>query len=159
MRITIISVGKLKERYWRDAIDEYAKRLKAYATVQFVEVADRDHERLGEDRAIEAERADIERALASAPDGGGYVVALDLGGTQRTSESLAAKLGELQVDGTSSVSFLIGGSVGLSPALVGRADERPSLGKMTLPHNLARVVLAEQVYRAFKILRNEPYHK
>lgn len=159
MRVTIISVGKLKERHWREAIDEYAKRLTPYATVQFVEVADRDHERLGEDKALQAERADIERALASAPDGGGYVVALDIGGTQRSSESLASLIAGLQVSGVSSLTFLIGGSVGLARELRDAASERLSFGALTLPHNLAKVVLVEQVYRAFKILRNEPYHK
>lgn len=154
MRITIVAVGRLKEGFWRDAVAEYLKRLTAYATVNVVEVADRDSGR-DEARALADEGADI---LKSIPEGA-YVVALDLAGKQVDSEQFASKLERLGIEGRSSIVFVIGGSVGLSAEVLKRADERLSLGRMTLPHNLARVVLVEQVYRAFRIIRNEPYHK
>lgn len=154
MRISIVAVGRLKENFWRDAVAEYLKRLTAYATVNVVEIADRDSGR-DETRALADEGTDI---LKSIPEGA-YVIALDLAGKQVDSEQFASKLERLGIDGRSSVVFVIGGSVGLSAEVLKRADERLSLGRMTLPHNLARVVLVEQVYRAFRIIRNEPYHK
>ena len=154
MRLTIIAVGRLKERYWRDAADEYLKRLGPYATVRVAEVDDRDSGR-DEARALAEEGADGVRAI---PDGA-HVIALEIGGKQLSSEAFAARLSALALDGRSNVAFAIGGSVGLSGEVLARADERMSLGPMTLPHNLARVVLLEQVYRAFRINRGEPYHK
>ena len=154
MRITVIAVGKLKERFWREAADEYLKRLSAYGTIRVVEVADRDPAR-GEARAIAEEGADALRAI---PDGA-YVIALDLGGRQLSSEAFSARLDALGLEGRSTVAFVIGGSTGLDAAVLGRADEKLSLGTMTLPHNLARVVILEQIYRAFRISRGEPYHK
>ena len=154
MRLTIIAVGRLKERYWRDAADEYLKRLGPYATVRVAEVDDRDSGR-DEARALAEEGADVVRAI---PDGA-HVIALEIGGKQLSSEAFAARLSALALDGRSNVAFAIGGSVGLSGEVLARADERMSLGPMTLPHNLARVVLLEQVYRAFRINRGEPYHK
>lgn len=154
MRLTIIAVGRLKERFWREAADEYLKRLGPYATMRVAEIDDRDSGR-DEARALADEGADILRAI---PDGA-HVIALEIGGTQLSSEAFAARLGELALDGRSNVAFVVGGSVGLSAEMLKRADERLSLGAMTLPHNLARVVLLEQVYRAFRINRGEPYHK
>ena len=154
MRITVIAVGKLKERFWREAADEYLKRLTAYATVRVVEITDRDPVR-GEARAMAEEASDILRAV---PDGA-HVIALDLGGKQLTSEAFSARLDALGLDGRSSVAFVIGGSTGLDASVLARADEKLSLGQMTLPHNLARIVVLEQIYRAFRISRGEPYHK
>jgi len=154
MRLTVIAVGKLKERYWREACDEYLKRLSTYATVRVIEIADRDPAR-GEARALAEEGADVLRALPE----GAHVIALDLGGKQLSSEAFSARLDALALDGRSTVAFVIGGSVGLDAAVTARADERLSLGPMTLPHNLARVVVLEQIYRAFRISRGEPYHK
>jgi len=154
VRLTVIAVGKLKERFWREACEEYLKRLSAYATVRVTEVSDRDPAR-GEARALAEEGADVLRAI---PDGA-HVIALDLGGRQMSSEAFSARLEALALDGRSTVVFVIGGSVGLDQTVIARADERLSLGPMTLPHNLARVVVLEQVYRAFRISRGEPYHK
>ncbi|NTW29280.1 MAG: 23S rRNA (pseudouridine(1915)-N(3))-methyltransferase RlmH [Coriobacteriia bacterium] len=154
MRLTIIAVGRLKERFWREAADEYLKRLGPYATVRVAEVADRDPAK-GEVRALAEEGADALRAIPE----GSHVVTLEVGGTQLSSEQFAAKLEALALQGKSAVAFVIGGSTGLAPEVLARADERMSLGPMTLPHNLARVVLLEQVYRAFRINRGEPYHK
>ncbi len=154
MRITLIAVGRLKERFWRDAADEYLKRLGPYADVRVVEIADRDPAR-GEERALAEEGADVVRAIPA----GAHVIALDLAGKQLSSEALSAHLDELALRGSSSIALLIGGSHGLSREVLAGADERLSLGPMTLPHNLARVVVLEQVYRAFRISRGEPYHK
>ena len=154
MRITVIAVGKLKERYWREAADEYLKRLSAYATVRVTEVSDRDPAR-GEARALAEEGADVLRAI---PDGA-HVITLELGGRQLSSGAFSARLDALGLEGRSTIAFVIGGSTGLDSSVLSRADERMSLGPMTLPHNLARVVVLEQIYRAFRISRGEPYHK
>ena len=154
MRLTLIAVGRLKERYWREAADEYLKRLGPYATVRAVEIDDRDSGR-DQSRALAEEGADILRAIPE----GAHVITLEIGGKQRSSEQFAARLAELALDGRSSVAFVVGGSVGLSADVLKRADERMSFGAMTLPHNMARVVLLEQIYRAFRINRGEPYHK
>jgi 23S rRNA (pseudouridine1915-N3)-methyltransferase len=153
VKLRVAAVGRVKEPHWRAACDEYLKRMRPYATVEVVEVADRD---IGTDpaRAVAAEGADLLRAI---PDGS-YVVALDLAGRQMSSEELASHLAELMVRGRSDVTFVIGGSAGLSSDVRARADELLSLSRMTLPHQLARVVLLEQLYRAFRIMRNEPYH-
>lgn len=156
MNITLIAVGKLKERWWRDACDEYLKRLGAYARVKVVEVSDRDPAKCGGDAvAREAEATDILRALGE----GTHVVLLAIDGVQRTSEGFAARIDELALHGQSDLTFVIGSSTGVAPSILKRADETLSFGPVTLPHNLARVVLLEQVYRAFKISRGEPYHK
>lgn len=155
MRITVIAVGRLKEAFWRDASAEYLKRLGSYADVRVVEVSDRDPGRGGEQRAMAEEAVDILKAVP----GGAHVVTLEITGESLTSEGFSERLGRLGLEGRSSVVFVIGGSHGLAPEVRQRADERLSLGSMTLPHNLARVVLLEQVYRAFRIARGEPYHK
>ena len=154
MKLTIVSVGRLKERYWRDAAQEYLKRLTPYATVSVVEVADRDLSR-DEIAAVAAEGADTLRALPS----GAHVVVLDRSGKQLSSEEFSAWLGGHGLAGRSSIAFVLGGAAGLAPDVLGRADERLSLGALTLPHQLARVVLLEQLYRAFRIMRGEPYHR
>lgn len=153
MRLRIVAVGRLKEPHWKAASAEYLKRLRPYANVEVIEVDGRD---IGPDaaRAVAAEGADLLRSVAA----GSRVVALDPGGREMTSEELAAHLAELMVRGTSDVTFVIGGSAGLAGEVLARADERLALSRMTLPHQLARVVLLEQVYRAFRIMRNEPYH-
>jgi 23S rRNA (pseudouridine1915-N3)-methyltransferase len=154
VKILLVVVGKLKERFWRDAAEEYLKRLGPYATVRVVEIADRDSGR-DETRALAEEGADILRAIPESA----HVIALEVGGAQLSSEEFSAKLDALGLAGKSSVAFVVGGSVGLDVTVLARANERLSLGPMTLPHNLARVVLLEQLYRAFRISRGEPYHK
>jgi len=153
-RLTIIAVGKLKERHWRDAAEEYLKRLKAYATIEVVEVKDRDLSRDAA-RAVADEGADILDAVPA----GAHVVALDSGGRQMSSEQFAEWLSAHGLEGRSHVAVLVGGTAGLSRDVLDRAEEKLSLGKITLPHQLARVVVLEQLYRAFRIMRNEPYHR
>ena len=159
MRFTIIAVGKLKERFWTDACAEYLKRLQPYAKTTVVEVADVDPARAGGDAlAVEREGEAIQRALAALPERT-RVVLMAIKGRERSSEDLAAHLDTLALDGTSDLAFIIGGSCGVSAAVQAQADEQLSFGPITLPHNLARVVLLEQLYRACKISHNEPYHK
>lgn len=156
MKLTVIAVGKLNERFWADACAEYLKRLGAFATVKVVEIADRDPAKSGgEDAGRTLEGKGI---LAAIPERS-HVVLLDIGGKERSSEELASHLDGLMMRGASSITFVIGGSCGVSDEVRARADERLSFGRITLPHNLARVVLLEQVYRSFKIMRGEPYHK
>ena len=156
MRFTIVAVGKLKERFWADACAEYLKRLQPYAKTEIVELADVDPAKAGgELAAVEREGAAVLKALPERA----HVVLLDIGGKQRSSEGLSARLDELGLAGKSHLAFVVGGSCGVSPAVRRRADETLSFGPITLPHNLARVVLLEQLYRACKISRGEPYHK
>ena len=159
MKFTIVAVGKLKERFWKDACEEYLKRLRPYAKTAVREVADIDPARAGGvDPARDKEGAAICAALdALGPDA--HVMLLDIGGRERSSEDLSRRLDELALRGTSGFVFVIGGSDGVSQAVRARASETLSFGPITLPHNLARVVLLEQLYRAQKISRGEPYHK
>jgi 23S rRNA (pseudouridine1915-N3)-methyltransferase len=154
VRLTLVAVGKLKERYFRDAADEYLKRLAPYARIDEVEVADRDLSR-GEERGRAEEGADIVRAIPE----GAHVVLLDIGGRELSSTEIAAWRDRHALEGRSSIAFVVGGASGVAPEVVARASERLSLGRITLPHQLARVVLLEQLYRAFRISRGEPYHR
>ena len=154
MKLTIIAVGRLKEHFWKEAADEYLKRLGPYATVRVVEVADRDSGRDAA-RALAEEGADVVRAIPQ----GAHVIALEIGGKQLSSEQFSARIDALGLEGKSNIVFLVGGSVGIAKEALACAHEKLSLGPMTLPHNLARVVLLEQIYRAFRISRGEPYHK
>ncbi len=154
MKLSVIAVGRMKERHWRDAAGEYTKRLRPYATLEVSEIPDRDVTR-DEERAMAEEGADVLRAIPE----GAHVVVLDVGGKLHSSADIADRLAALGLEGRSSVAFVLGGAAGLSPDVLERADERLSLGRITLPHQLARVVLLEQLYRAFKIMRNEPYHR
>lgn len=159
MHIQILAVGKLKERYLTDGIAEYVKRLGPYAKVQLVEVPDEkapENMSTAEEQQVRAKEG--ERLLAKlGPDV--YVVALAIDGEMWTSEQLASSLDKLATYGRSQVAFVIGGSLGLSDEVIRRADMRLSFGRMTLPHQLMRLVLVEQIYRAMRINRGEPYHK
>lgn len=156
MRYTVIAVGKLKERFWRDACAEYTKRLGAYGKVEIREVADIDPARAG---GVEASRSREGEEILSAIPEHSHVILLAIDGKQRSSEAFSEHLDELALRGKSDLTFVIGGSDGVSPDVRSRADETFSFDRITLPHNLARVVLLEQVYRACKISRGEPYHK
>lgn len=156
MKYTVIAVGKLKERFWKDACAEYLKRLGGYAKVEVREVADIDPARAGGvDASRNREGASI---LSSIPDRA-HVILLAIEGKEHSSEELSQRLDQLALGGNSDIVFIIGGSDGVSDAVRARANEMLSFGRITMPHNLARVVLLEQVYRAIKISRGEPYHK
>ena len=159
MAITVLCVGKTREHYFADAVAEYTKRLSALMPCAVVEVPDEPEPKQLSDAAIEkVMRAEGERLLAKiAPTA--YVVALCVDAKQPTSEELAAKLQNLFVSGKSEVVFVIGGSLGLHERVLARADERMGMSRMTFPHQLARVVLVEQLYRAAKINAGQRYHK
>ncbi|MEC4273630.1 23S rRNA (pseudouridine(1915)-N(3))-methyltransferase RlmH [Adlercreutzia sp. R25] len=156
MRITIVAVGKLKEKFWTAACDEYLKRLRPYTKVTVAEIPDVDPARAG---GIEAARErEGEGILAAVPESARAIL-MAIEGKQRSSVDFSQHLDDLALCGESDLAFIIGGSDGVSDAVRARADETFSFGPITLPHNLARVVLLEQIYRAFKISRGEPYHK
>lgn len=158
LNIKIICVGKLKEQYWRDACAEYMKRLGAYCKPEIVEVAE---EKLPAGASAADEKKVIEaegRSLLDKVSKGDYVIALDIKGKELSSEELASRINEIAFE-SSSLAFLIGGSLGLSDEVKQRADAKLSFGRITLPHQLARVVALEQIYRAFKINAGETYHK
>lgn len=159
MNISIVTVGKLKEKYLKQGIEEYLKRLGAYAKVDVVEVADeKAPEELSETEMIQVKQKEGERILAKInPDA--YVIALAINGKLKSSEELADSLDKLATYGKSKVAFVIGGSLGLSDEVLKRSDEQLSFSKMTFPHQLMRLILVEQIYRAFRINRGEPYHK
>jgi 23S rRNA (pseudouridine1915-N3)-methyltransferase len=159
MNITVVAVGKLKEKYLREGINEYSKRLSAYCKLQVVEVADeKAPEVLSEVEMEQVKRKEGERILAQLkPDQ--YVIALAIEGQMWSSEKLASELDRLATYGKSQVAFVIGGSLGLSPEVLKRADVLLSFSKKTFPHQLVRLILLEQVYRAYRINRGEPYHK
>ena len=159
MNITIITVGKLKEKYLKQGIDEYLKRMSAYAKLDIIELPDeKAPETLSEIEMIQIKEKEGLRILAKVnPDA--YVIALAIEGKMKTSEELADTLDKLATYGKSKITFIIGGSLGLSKEVMQRADEALSFSKMTFPHQLMRLILVEQVYRAYRINRGEPYHK
>ena len=159
MKITLITVGKIKEKYFTDAIAEYAKRLSRYCKLEIVEVAD-EKTPDGASEALENQikEKEGERILSKVSDSA-YVIALAIEGKQLDSEELAEKMEKWNVSGISHLVFIIGGSLGLTPKVLNRADFKLSFSKMTFPHQLMRVVLLEQIYRSFRIRNNEPYHK
>ncbi|MCM3624842.1 23S rRNA (pseudouridine(1915)-N(3))-methyltransferase RlmH [Brevibacillus borstelensis] len=158
MQITIVTVGKLKEKYLREGIAEYTKRLSAYCKLQIVEVSDeKAPEELSASEMEQVKRKEGERILAQIkPDH--YVIALAIDGQMWSSEKLSSELDKLALHGRSQVAFVIGGSLGLSAEVLKRADVQLSFSKMTFPHQLVRLVLVEQVYRAFRIGRGDAYH-
>lgn len=159
MNITIVSVGKLKEKYLKMGIDEYVKRLGGYAKMDLVEVPDeKAPEQLSEAEMDIVKKKEGERILAKiSPDA--YVIVLAINGKMKTSEQMAADIESLMTYGKSKIAFVIGGSLGLHEDVLKRADEQQSFGKMTLPHQLMKLVLVEQIYRSFRIMKGEPYHK
>ncbi len=159
MKITLITVGKLKEKYWQDAIAEYSKRLSRYCKLEMVQVQD-EKTPDGASPALEQQikEREGERILEKLrPDT--FVIALAIKGHMLDSEELAEKIEKLGVRGVSQIAFVIGGSLGLSDAVLSRADYQLSFSRMTFPHQLMRVVLLEQIYRSFRIINKEPYHK
>lgn len=159
LNISIITVGKLKEKYLTNGINEYIKRLGPYAKVEVFEVPDeKAPEQLSEAEMLQVKEKEGERILAKLAQDV-YVIALAIDGEMWSSEKLAKELDKLATYGRSKVAFVIGGSLGLSNLVLQRADCKLSFSKMTFPHQLMRLILVEQIYRAFRINRNEPYHK
>lgn len=159
MNIKIIAVGKLKEKYLKQGIAEYAKRLGKFCKFEVVEVADeKAPEKLSEAQMQVVKQKEGERILAKIKDKE-YVYALAIEGKQRSSEEFARELNQLATYGKSDLTFVIGGSLGLSMEVMNRSDAQISFGKLTLPHQLMRLVLSEQIYRCYMINNNTPYHK
>lgn len=159
MNITILTVGKLKEKYFIQGIGEYAKRLGPYAKVTIIEVPDeKAPENLSAAEVEQVKQAEGERLLKKLP-ANAFVIALAIKGKQMPSEDFAEKIRELATYGHSDIAFIIGGSNGLSDEVLLRSDFQLSFSKFTFPHQLMRLILIEQIYRAFKIMRGEPYHK
>lgn len=159
MNISIVTVGKLKEKYLKLGIEEYVKRLSAYARVEVIEVADeKAPEELSELEMVQVKQKEGERILAKISQDA-HVIALAINGKMKSSEELADTLDKLATYGNSKIAFIIGGSLGLSDEVLKRANEHLSFSKMTFPHQLMRLILVEQIYRAFRINRGEPYHK
>lgn len=159
MKVTILCVGKIKEKFFRDAIDEYAKRLGKYCKFEIVEVADEqtpDKSNEALDEQIKAKEA--ERILGKIKEGM-YVCTLEIGGKKYDSVQFASFLEKSFIEGRGSVCFVIGGSLGLHKSVTERSNAHISFSDMTFPHQLMRVILCEQIYRAFRINNGEPYHK
>ena len=159
MNITILCVGQIKEKYFRDAIAEYQKRLSRYCKLQMIEVADEKTK----ENASEAEndlirKKEGERLLKHIKDSD-YCITLEIDGKMLTSEGLSKEIDRLGLAGKSSLVLVIGGSIGLDTAVLKRSDYALSFSKMTFPHQLMRVILLEQIYRSYRIMRGEPYHK
>lgn len=159
MNIQIICIGRLKEKYWQDAVAEYSKRLSGYCTLEITELKETplpaNPSQADEARVKLSEGRDILKALKDSS----YVVSLEIKGKKLNSEALAEKIESLGIEGKSNIAFIIGGSLGLSEEVSLRADFKLSFSDMTFPHQMMRVILLEQVYRSFKIIRNETYHK
>lgn len=158
MKITILCVGKLKEKFMKDAVNEYLKRLSKYANIEIIEIPD---EKAPENLSVAQEeivkKEEGKKILKNIKNG--YVVALAVEGEQITSEDFSSFFENKMILGVSNIYFIIGGSIGLCKEVTDRADYKMSFSKMTFPHQLMRVILLEQIYRSFKIMKNEPYHK
>ena len=159
MNIQIICIGKLKESYWTDAVKEYTKRISRYATIDVLELKESllpaNASPADEEKVKIEEGKEILKAIKS----GTYVITLEIKGRQLSSEELADKVESLGIEGKSNIAFVIGGSLGLSPEVSARSDFKLSFSKMTFPHQMMRVILLEQIYRSFKIIKHETYHK
>ncbi len=159
MNIKIITVGKLKEKYLKDAIAEYAKRLTRYCKLEVVELADEKTSENASQKEEEMVKDKEGKSILQKIKDNEYVIALDLKGKHITSEEFAEFISEKAVMGQPNITFVIGGSLGISQEVLARADYKLCFSKMTFPHQLFRVMLFEQIYRAFRIINGEPYHK
>ena len=159
MKIQIICIGKLKEKYWTEAVAEYSKRLQRFCTLEIVEM--KEARRPDKASAADEENVKLEegRSILKQISDSTYVITLEVLGKAFSSEELAGKIEDLAGMGRSDIAFVIGGSLGLSAEVSRRADFKLSFSRMTFPHQMMRVILLEQIYRSFKINRNETYHK
>lgn len=159
MKITIIAVGKIKEKYYRDAVTEYAKRLSRYCKLEIIEVEDeKTPDGAGAAKEEQIKEKEAERILKHIKEDA-YVITLEIAGKIYDSVEFARNLASLGVQGNSHIQFVIGGSLGLHEKVCKRADMALSFSRMTFPHQLMRVILLEQIYRSYRIVKGEPYHK
>ncbi|SDH42636.1 23S rRNA (pseudouridine1915-N3)-methyltransferase [Pseudobutyrivibrio sp. 49] len=159
MNVKILCVGKIKEKFYRDAIDEYVKRLSKYCSVTVTEVPDEKTSENASDTEIDIVKDKEGERILKHINERDYVIALAILGKQMDSVAFSKFIEDLGIQGKSSLVFVIGGSLGLSDNVLKRADYQISFSKMTFPHQLMRVILSEQIYRAMRIMKNEPYHK
>ena len=159
MNIQIICIGKLKESYWVDAVKEYSKRLSRFCNLSIIELKESKLPDNSSEKDEEKVKEQEGQSILHAIKNGTYVITLEINGKTLDSIALAEKIQSLGVNGISDVAFVIGGSLGLSEEVSKRADMKPSFSAMTFPHQMMRVILLEQIYRAFKINNNETYHK
>ena len=154
-----MTVGKVKEKYFRDAIAEYAKRLSRYCKLEIIEVADeKTPDKASETEEEQIKQKEADRILKNIREDS-YCIALAIEGQKMDSVSLARNIERLGLNGKSNIVFVIGGSLGLHQSVLKRADEKLSFSDMTFPHQLMRVILLEQIYRSYRIINKEPYHK
>lgn len=159
MKITLITVGKIKEKFFREAVSEYEKRLSRYCRLRIEETADeKTPEKISETQREQILQKEGERILRLLPEDA-CVVTLEIEGRKLTSEQFAGEIERLGISGISHIALVIGGSLGLHNSIKKRADLAVSFSKMTFPHQLMRVILLEQIYRAYRIINREPYHK
>lgn len=159
MNIRIVAVGKIKEKYIQEGIKEFTKRLSRYCTLDIIEIDDeKAPENLSEKEMEIVKTKEGERILSKIPTNS-FVIALVIEGRQLSSEALSGKVEDLMINGTNDICFVIGGSLGLSTDVINRSNYKLSFSKMTFPHQLMRLILLEQVYRGFRIMKGEPYHK
>lgn len=159
MKITVITVGKIKEKFYRDAISEYSKRLSRYCKLEIIEVADeKTPDKASDLEELQIKQEEAKRILKYIKEDA-YVIATAIFGKTYDSVSFGEKIQKLGLYGESHIVFVIGGSLGLHDLVYKRANEQISFSKMTFPHQLMRVILLEQIYRGFRIVANEPYHK
>lgn len=159
MKITLITVGKIREKYLKDAVIEYEKRLRKYCRLEIVEVADEKTVENASETEEEMIRSKEAQRILKQIKEDVYVITLEIKGKQLSSEELAEKVENLGIQGVSHILFIIGGSIGLGKEVLRRSDFALSFSKMTFPHQLMRVILLEQIYRSYRIIQGEPYHK
>jgi 23S rRNA (pseudouridine1915-N3)-methyltransferase len=159
MKIKIICVGKIKENFYKEAITEYSKRLSKFTSFSIVEVADEKTDEKASQKENEIVLSKEGKRILEQIGNDDYVISLCIEGKPLSSVDFSKKLSDVMLNGYSNIVFLIGGSLGLSDEVKNRSDYKLSFSEMTFPHQLMRVILAEQIYRAFKIINNEPYHK
>lgn len=159
MNIVVIAVGKIKENFYRDALKEYEKRLSRYCSFEIIEIADEKTPDQISQHQMDLIKEKEGKGILIRIKENSYVIALAIQGKKRSSEQLAAQIELLGVQGQSHLTFIIGGSLGLSNEVLNRSNEQLSFSDMTFPHQLMRVILVEQIYRSFRIQKNEPYHK
>ena len=159
MNIKIIAVGKIKEKYIKEGIDEFSKRLSRYCSLKIVEVNDeKAPENLSQKEMEGIKNKEGEKILKKIPQNS-YVISLVIDGEKLSSEALSERIKDLMINGTNDITFIIGGSLGLSDDVISKSDFKISFSNMTFPHQLMRLILLEQVYRGFRIMKGEPYHK
>ena len=159
MNINIIAVGKIKEKYIKEGIKEFSKRLSRYASLKIIEINDEKAPENLSDRDMQIVKEKEGEKIIQKLSQNSYLIALTIDGKQLSSEELSEKMGDIMLEGGSDITFVIGGSLGLSDEVVNKCKYKLSFSKMTFPHQLMRIILLEQIYRSFRIIRGEPYHK